>query len=184
MVDNGTIIIYDNSMDVSELSRHIKRLRQKSGLSLSKLARRVNTSAPTISRYESGWDRFELYTLNKIASALGYRLDISLKPVHAVSPAKNPSKIIKKIKRLFWDHRLKKSDLEKYPTWVVERVIEYGDMEDIRLLINYFGKNAFLRHVANCRFGSPKTEKFWKVVLNKENIVCMKKPFPREARIY
>ena len=56
----------------------IRSLRKARGWSLAELARRAGTSAPSLHRYESGWDRFELATLRKIASALGARLEVRL----------------------------------------------------------------------------------------------------------
>ena len=171
-------------MEISSLSGHIRKLRKKSGLSLSELAKRANTSVPALCRYETGWERFEFYTLDKIASALGFSLHISFKSLDPASFSKNPSDVIKKIKRLFWDHRLKKSDLGKYPVWITERVIEYGNLDEVRILTNYFGKKVFLGHVSNCRFNSSKTKVFWEAILEKEGIECTKRPFRREAKNY
>ncbi|MFH1830727.1 MAG: helix-turn-helix transcriptional regulator [Pseudomonadota bacterium] len=171
-------------MDIHSLSKALKDLRIKRGMSLAKLASLVNTSVSTLSRYESGWERFELYTLNKIATSLGYKLDIDFKENRPVRAPKTISGAIKKLQRLFWDHKLTKNDFTRYPVWITERVIEYGSLEDVQALINVLGKKAFLKQVANSRFQSPKTEAFWKMILEKEGIKCTKRPFPREARIY
>ena len=62
------------------LGARIRELRQAAGLTLEALAQRVGTSAPTLHRYESGWDRFEVATLRRIAAALGASLQIRLVP--------------------------------------------------------------------------------------------------------
>ena len=55
---------------------------------------RVGTSAPTLHRYENGWDKFEVSTLKRIAQALGVILEIrfiepkQFKPSNPVSPKK------------------------------------------------------------------------------------------------
>lgn len=169
-------------MSADSISNRLKQLRGKSGLSLSELAQRVGTSPATLSRYESGWDRFELYTLEKIAAAMGYRLDIGFKPVKAANSPKGVAGCIKKIQRLFWDHKLRAGDLKKYPQWVVERVIEYGDLEDVHSLIGVMGKRMFLKQVSGCRFQTQKTSTFWRSILEKEGIKCTKKSFQREAK--
>lgn len=171
-------------MDVSDISKAIKKLRTEKGLSLAQLAGRINTSAATLSRYENGWERFELYTLTKIATALRCRLDIEFKSTYLAKEPKNVARTFNQIKRLFWDHKLEKKDISKYPAWVTERVIEYGSLQDIRSLISLMGRRTFLKYVSECRFGSPKTEAFWKEMLKKEGLPCTKRPFPREVKTF
>lgn len=171
-------------MSVDSISTKLKKLRRSSGLSLSELAARVGTSPATLSRYEGGWDRFELYTLEKIATSLGYRLNVDFKPVEAVNSPKSAAGCIKKIQRLFWDYKLKGSDLKKFPQWIVERVIEYGNLDDVHSLINVMGKRMFLRQVSGCRFQSQKTFSLWKSILEREGIKCTKKSFQREVKSF
>lgn len=170
-------------MNSFSISKIIKKLRMDSGLSLAQLAARVNTSVSTLSRYETSWERFELYTLGKIATALGYRLDIKFKPIGTVRAPKNISGAIKRVQRLFWDHRLTKKDFDRYPVWITERVIEYGSLEDVYSLVGVMGRMAFLKNVSNSRFRSPKAGAFWRAILEKEGVPCTKRSFPREAGI-
>ena len=69
--------MYDNTLSAPPppIGTQIRHLRRERGLTLSDLAQLANTSAPTMHRYESGWDRFELNTLRKIAAALGAALE-------------------------------------------------------------------------------------------------------------
>jgi len=166
------------------LSKQLKDLRRRSGLSLSELAARVNTSASTLSRYESGWERFELYTLNKIATALGCRLNVEFKPIEMAVAPKGMAGCLKKIRRLFWERRLQGGDFRKYPQWIVERVIEFGSLDDVHSLMNVMGRRMFLKNVANSRFQSPKTRIFWSNILKREGVKCTKRFFPREANFY
>jgi len=170
-------------MNGDSLSARLKSLRLKCGLSLADLAKRVNTSAATLSKYENGWERFEVYTLNKIAWALGYRLVIDFELAEVGRFPKGIASIIKKIGRLFWDQPLTKGDFREYPLWITERVIAYGNLEDIYMLEEYFGRKAFLRYISKCRFQTAKTEAFWRRILEREKIPCTKRPFPREVKI-
>ena len=53
--------MYDNTVHHgSEISRQLRARREEIGLSLAQLARRADTSAATLSRYETGWSRFEV----------------------------------------------------------------------------------------------------------------------------
>lgn len=170
-------------MDVNSLSIQIKKRRQKLGLTLSNLARRVNTSAATLSRYENGWQRFELYTLQKIATALNCKLSVNLEPATCKRTPKNISGFLNKIQRLFWDYKLNRSDLECYPIWIMERILEYGSLEDIRQMIHLTGREEFLKNAALCRFQSARTAALWKTLINREGISCTKRSFQRGAWI-
>lgn len=160
---------------MASISEQLRQRRKELGLSLSDVARRAGTSPATISRYESGWDRFEVYTLQKLASSLACRLEISLEPLE--EPASTPSAetVVERLSRLFWDKELTVSDLAEYPSWVVGRVLEYGALDDVRLLIRFIGREEFLHTVCEVRFSSRRTECFWKRILEREGIECTKK---------
>ena len=158
------------------ISEQLKHKRQSLGLSLSEVARRAGTSAATISRYENNWTRFEVYTLRKLATALDCDLKLSLQAKRGrdASVSSN-SDIISQLGRLFWDHKLTKSDLTNYSVWVVERVLEYGKLDDVDILRKTMGRKAFLNAVAAAGRLSPHTRNFWHQILNMENIKCTKK---------
>jgi len=169
--------MHDNNMsdDVS-ISGQLKQRRLNLGLSLADVARRAGTSAATLSRYENGWTRFETYTLRKLALALHCELDIKLKPKKARSMSnRDQQNAVKQLARLFWDHPLTAEDLETYPIWVVERVLEFGSLSDIAFLRERMGQQAFLTAVATAQRLSPKTANFWQNILQLEGIICTKK---------
>lgn len=176
-IDKTSVIIDDNSMkDAASVSQQVKRRRQELGWSLSELARRVGTSPATLSRYESGWTRFETYTLRKLATALGCELRIELRPYARPRPTRlRRGAAVKRLARLFWDHPLTADDLDAHPLWVLERVLDYGHLEDVRLLQALLGKRPFLELTARARRVSPRTAGFWKQILKREGIPCTKK---------
>ena len=167
--------------ELSVVSKQIRARREELGLSLAQLARRADTSAATVSRYESGWARFEVYTLRKLATALGCELVISLRPKDRPPHRPSPSEVVKRLQRLFWDQRLAVEHLEANSLWVVERVVELGDLDDVRLLIGHLGKERFLQHVAEARFSSEKTRAFWQQILAREGVPCTTRSFRDEA---
>ncbi len=164
------------------LSDKIKKRRLEAGLSLTQLARRVNTSSAALSRYENGWQRFEIYTLRKIATALGCRLVVELLPLEAHSSAVRETSDFKDLQRLFWDCPLTEQVLNEYPLWVVERILEFGALKDVRYLVQRMGRRQFLEGVGRIHFKSPKTRNFWNSILQRENMTCMKKSSPKQAR--
>ena len=163
------------------LSRQIGARRKRLGLSLSQLARRVNTSPATLSRYENGWSRFEVSTLRKLATALDCELIIELRPRPRWVESPAPEHVVRQIGRLFWDQVLTTDHLEKHPLWVVERVLGYGNLGDVRILAAFFGREDLLRLVENARYSSDRTRTFWQQILEREGVRCTRKCSREEA---
>lgn len=181
-LDSSAIISYDNSMsELWEISRQIRARRKRLGLSLSQLARRVNTSPATLSRYENGWSRFEVATLRRLATALDCDLVVELRPRPRWVEIPAPEDVVRQIGRLFWDQQLTSAHLDEYPLWVVERVLEYGNLGDVRILASFFGREQLLRLVAAARLSSARTRAFWQQVLEREGMQCTRRFSRREA---
>lgn len=166
---------------MKDISEQLKELRLKTNMSLYQVARKADTSPATLFRYENGWKRFEVYTLNKVASALGYRVRISFEKIPDAGETGDLSVTIRRLKRLFWDSPLKAEHFSLYPAWVVERVLDYGALKDVQSLIHLFGRERFLEIVSGIRFKSARTGSFWQSILKKENIKCTQKSFQQEA---
>jgi transcriptional regulator with XRE-family HTH domain len=164
-----------------DISRQLRSRRMRLGLSLSELARRVNTSPATLSRYENGWSRFEVATLRKLATALDCNLVVKLQPRPRWVEQPTSQNVVQQIGRLFWDQDLIPNHLDEYPLWVVERVLEYGGLGDIRILTAYFGREVFLDLISQARMPSEKTRVFWQSVLEREGVKCTRKYFREEA---
>ena len=153
----------------------LKRRRKELGLSLTQAARRAGTSPASLSRYENGWRRFEMATLRKLAASLGCKLHVTLVPMEkprGISSAAG----LERIGRLFWDHVLVPSDLTNHSRWVVSRVLEYGDLQDIRFLAGELGTARFLHLTAAVRYSSKKVARFWQSIRTMEGTTCTQKP--------
>ena len=168
-----------NELSISE---NLRNRRLERGFSLTKLARLADTSPATLSRYENGWTRFEVATLRKLAMALGCRLSIEFVPSEVFKKADiRESELIDELKRLFWDSDFNSEILDKYPVWVVERVLESGKLEDVHTLQILMGRDMFLKSVLKTTRLSPKTKVFWNSILKKEGMPCMKKSSRKTA---
>ena len=112
--------MYDN-LAAPLIGAQLRAMRQARGLTLRELAQRAGTSASALHRYESGWDRFEVATLQAIACGLGARVDIRLVAAdrHKEKPA--PGAVLHLLAPLFWDKPLSLSDLTEHPRWVLAR---------------------------------------------------------------
>lgn len=47
--------------------------------------------------------------------------------------------IMKLSKNLFWDVDITQADMERHSGFIIQRVLEYGSLEDWRLIQSYFG---------------------------------------------
>ena len=64
---------------------------------------------------------------------------------------------------------------------MVSRVVEYGDLQDIRFLANALGTERFLQLTAKVRFSSKKAAQFWQSIRTMEGTTCAKKLSPPAA---
>ncbi len=160
--------MYDNkpSDPPSPIGTQIRHLREGRGLTLSALARLAGTSVPAMHRYESGWDRFELKTLRKIAAALGAALEVRLVSSPERSPSTRPEvrKLLGLIAPLFWDRELEESDLEVHRNWVLGRVLMFGADLQVREARSYFGDEV-IREAIGRREIDSRTRNYWKLIL-------------------
>jgi transcriptional regulator with XRE-family HTH domain len=160
--------MYDNTV-VSPpplIGTQIRRLRKERGLTLSDLAQLADTSAPTMHRYESGWDRFELNTLRKIADGLGATLEVRLTPnPEPPSPVEpDPEEMVALLAPLFWDHKLRDADLERHPDWVLGRVLMFGSGAQVRAARRYYGDRAISKAIGRREIDS-RTRNYWELML-------------------
>ena len=157
----------DNTTPAPPLGLQIRHLRQERRWTLAELARRAGTSAPTLHRYENGWDRFELDTLRRIGAALDARLEVRLVPAASrAATARRPTRkaLVKMLAPLFWDRDLRESDLTEYTGWVLERVLTAGNREQVVAARTLFGDAAVLR-AAKRRGVDVRTRRYWHLIL-------------------
>lgn len=152
------------------LGHRIRQLRKQRNWSLAELARRTGTSAPTIHRYEGGWDRFQLDTLRKIGTALGVRVEVRLVDSAEPRQARGPRslrQVVQTLTPLFWDRDLVEDDLLQFPEWVLERVLVFGGRREVKVARGFFGDSA-IRRTLKRRGVDERTRNYWKLVLEEE----------------
>jgi transcriptional regulator with XRE-family HTH domain len=148
------------------LGSRLRQLRKLRGLSLKELARRSGTSPSALHRYESGWDRFELDTLRRLASSLGARLQIVLEPLPrpAYPEVETESGLVTCLHSLFWDVDLTRYHLRNNADWVVRRVLQFGNWDQVHRTRRFFGDDV-VRRAAEHRSMDARTRRLWRVVL-------------------
>lgn len=158
------------------IGNQLRALRRAQGWSLEETAHRAKTSAPTLHRYEGGWDQFELRTLRRLAAALEARLEIRLVATgssaavarpHAADNPPSTAELVDQLTPLFWDRTLIASDLQDYPEWVIRRVIMFGGLEDVRATRRFFGDDR-VQAAAQHRSVDARTQRYWRVLSGAE----------------
>ncbi|HJN51046.1 MAG: helix-turn-helix transcriptional regulator [Pseudomonadales bacterium] len=161
--------MYDNK-SAPLIGPQIRKLRTGRGLTLQELARRAGTSASALHRYETGWDRFEIATLRRIATALGGHLEVRLL-ADDIRPA--PTKpgnreILRLLAPLFWDKRLTSADLEDHTLWALCRVLMYGNRKQMQAMRRYCGDDLIRSAIAQ-RGVDSRTRSYWELILGQEH---------------
>lgn len=71
---------------------------------------------------------------------------------------------LKLLKPLFWDTPLKHVHFKDFPDWVVLRVLDYGNLDQLKVVLKLYGLEQV---VAVFKRGkkklSPKTQSFWQL---------------------
>ena len=168
----------DNIIDEETLTigQQIRQLRMARRWTLAELARRAGTSAPALHRYENGWDRFEVGTLRRIATALVARLEIRLAGGPQAAPAvrtRSARSLAKLLAPLFWDRDLTAEDLERHGDWALARVLTLGNQEQVAAVRSHYGEPA-IRRVIERRGIDPRTRNYWRLILG-DSSPCTRK---------
>jgi hypothetical protein len=72
-------------------------------------------------------------------------------------------------KRIFWDVEFEKLDYELYADFIIERVFERGDVDDIRQVRRFYGDEKVKFALTNAKWLSKVTLSLAKAVLGNNN---------------
>ncbi|MEM3112478.1 MAG: hypothetical protein QXY90_05510 [Candidatus Anstonellales archaeon] len=94
-------------------------------------------------------------------------------------------KIPEEIKRLFWDVRKDELDLKLHRFFIIARIVDFGDMEDVKWMLKTYSKEEIVEVIKNRRGISRKSAIFWSVYLDipREEIQCLKTLYPSKQNI-
>jgi len=76
----------------------------------------------------------------------------------------------------FWDVDFDKLNPQKYPYFVIERILEYGNKKDVGWLAKNFPKDTIKETIISSRSLSSKSTNFWALILNldRNKVLCLK----------
>ena len=91
---------------------------------------------------------------------------------------KVPSYILKYL----WDTPKDKVDANKHSSFIIERVLEYGDEKSIEWLNDTYKKGEIVSVLKEIKKISPKTGNFFALYYNipKEELLCIQEPFTQK----
>ena len=81
------------------------------------------------------------------------------------------------LKRYFWDVEFSKLDKKSYTSFIIERILDYGDEKAIKWLFKYFKNSEIEKTLAKRQNISPLSANYWSLILNvsRNKILCLQK---------
>ena len=81
----------------------------------------------------------------------------------------------------FWDIDPARLDVNEYPVYVLERLLEYGDLPSVRWMLEHFSRQEIVNVLQTSGRLSPLSANFWALYfgIDKELMPCLLKPYPR-----
>jgi hypothetical protein len=79
----------------------------------------------------------------------------------------------------FWDVEFKELRIKKHASFVIKRLLDRGNLHDIRWLLKTYGKTAIKQVVMETKDLSRPTCNFWADMLglDKSQVRCLQKPY-------
>ena len=86
------------------------------------------------------------------------------------------------LEKYFWDTDINKLDKEKHSGFIIERLLEFGDIEDLSWLFRVYRVNDIKDTLKKSRTLSEKSANFWSLFLDvdKGEIKCMKRFYQKK----
>ena len=90
------------------------------------------------------------------------------------------------LKKYFWDIDFDKINLETRKTYVLKRLLEYGDENAVDWMWKNFKKRDIKDALSNFRGYSQKSANFWALILDipRKDVLCLKKLSSKEPKIF
>ena len=88
------------------------------------------------------------------------------------------------LKKYFWDVNFKELDFEKYPAYISERILEYGNVKAVKWLLRNVSKQDLKKIIIKTYQLSPKSANFWALFFNipKQKILCLNKSYLKQRK--
>lgn len=96
---------------------------------------------------------------------------------------KFPEFIPERIRRLFWDADPKSVNKRIHRSYIIRRIMDYGNMEDVKWMLRTYSTEEIIHVLKEGRGLSAKSACFWSAYFDvpKEEIACLNAPFREES---
>lgn len=83
------------------------------------------------------------------------------------------------LRSYFWDVNFEDLEIKKHTFFVVKRVLDRGNLRDVRWLIKTYGKSSIKAVIIKTKDLARPTGNFWADILglDKKRIPCLQKPY-------
>lgn len=83
-----------------------------------------------------------------------------------LSESGHKNNLPEEFRKYFWDVDYDELSLEKYPKFIAERIMNYGDIDSVKWLQSVLDREFIRSVVINSRNLNPKSKNYWELVLN------------------
>ncbi len=92
----------------------------------------------------------------------------------------------KHLHRYFWDSDVKKIDTQENKRYIVGRILECGDIEAIRWLLQNFDQKFIKKELTHSRGLTARSANFWRLFFNvpQNKILCLNKSFQKWRKMH
>ena len=73
-------------------------------------------------------------------------------------------KVIKFRPELFWDVDAKTIDPKKHAQYIIERILDFGDLEEMRWIAHYYPRKLIIETMRESRVVDDKSKMLWSLV--------------------
>jgi hypothetical protein len=84
--------------------------------------------------------------------------------------------------RLFWDTDKNNLDFSKHKRFIIERILRFGMLSDIKWLLSFYNEQEIIGVVKTSKSIDKKTANFWAIHygIDKDEVLCLNRPLIHE----
>ena len=89
------------------------------------------------------------------------------------------------LKPIFWDLDAEKLDIEKNSRQIIERILEWGDLEQVHWMLKTYSREEIVEATKNSRQLSKKSANFWADYygISKNEVKCLTRLLQKEQKV-